>query len=276
MEEGVEPRPRELRPVEPLRDFAAERTPARILEGRSGAAYRTATWLKLRTDHAAARDAVFTDLPPEVELAELIERFGLVCGSTAAGEKSEYLRRPDLGRRLDEATRERYAQRIERSSDVLLAIGDGLSAAAVSAQVPRLFPLVWETAKAAGWKLATPCYLRHCRVGVMNELGELLDPRVVVLLIGERPGLATAESLSAYFAYKPRSGDTDAKRNLISNIHGRGVPIEEAAARIVALIALLMAAGASGVTVKEQRLTSVITRDGVPLGNQGAGRDQHE
>src|SRR4030095_14598832 len=99
---------------------------------------------------------------------------------------------------------------------------------------------------------ARPVVFPHCRVGVMNEIGELLGPNVVVLLIGERPGLATAESLSAYMAYRPRPGDTDAKRNLISNIHSRGVPIDEAAVRILRLAERMKRLGASGVSVKEE------------------------
>ena len=93
--------------------------------------------------------------------------------------------------------------------------------------------------------------MRYCRVGVMNEIGEILDPAVVILLIGERPGLATAESLSAYMAYRPRPGDTDAKRNLISNIHSRGLSIDEAAERIITLAGTLRAMQCSGVQVKE-------------------------
>ena len=93
--------------------------------------------------------------------------------------------------------------------------------------------------------------MRHARVGVLNEIGELLDPGVAVLLIGERPGLATADSLSAYLAYRPQPGDTDARRNLISNIHARGVPPADAAPRLVALCRQLLQARQSGVSVKE-------------------------
>src|SRR5262249_20927309 len=97
-----------------------------------------------------------------------------------------------------------------------------------------------------------PFAVRYCRVGVLNDVGELLDPAVVVLLIGERPGLATAESLSAYLAYRPRPGHTDAQRNLISNIHGRGVAPEAAAARTLTLAAKMKEMQPSGVAVKEE------------------------
>jgi ethanolamine ammonia-lyase small subunit len=140
-----------------------------------------------------------------------------------------------------------------RNVDVQVVIGDGLSAAAVSAQVPRLLPLLAKATKARGWSFGRPFVVHNCRVGVMNDVGELLDPAVVVLLIGERPGLATAESLSAYMAFRPRPGHTDAQRNLISNIHSRGVTPEEAAPRILALAEKMMAMQTSGVAVKEDR-----------------------
>jgi ethanolamine ammonia-lyase small subunit len=93
--------------------------------------------------------------------------------------------------------------------------------------------------------------VRYCRVGILNEIGELLDPRVAILLIGERPGLATAESLSAYMAYRPKAPDTDANRNLISNIHARGVSTEQAAQRILNLAALMMKTNTSGCQLRE-------------------------
>src|SRR5206468_189190 len=123
--------------------------------------------------------------------------------------------------------------------------------AAVTVQVPALLPLLEQEAQQHGWRWGRPFVVRHCRVGVLNDVGELLDPAVVVLLIGERPGLATAESLSAYLAYRPRSGHTDAQRNLISNIHARGVTPAAAAPRIAALAERMQRLRASGVAVKE-------------------------
>jgi ethanolamine ammonia-lyase small subunit len=227
---------------------ARARTPARILVGRAGPAYRTATQLELRGDHAAARDAVWA----EVDLERDLPGLGLFEVSTGASGKQEYLLRPDLGRRLDEAARALLGERCPRGADLQVLIGDGLSAAAVQAQVPGLLPLLLDMARVAGWSVGRPFFVRHCRVGVLNDVGELLDPAVAVLLIGERPGLATAESLSAYMAYRPRPGDTDARRNLISNIHARGVPTGEAARRILALAGRLRQARASGVGVKEE------------------------
>jgi ethanolamine ammonia-lyase small subunit len=158
---------------------------------------------------------------------ELIDSLLLFPTQSRASSKAEYLLRPGLGRKLSEDSRSQIRERCPVGRDFQIVVGDGLSAAAVAAQVPRLLPLLIRGAQERGWSVGRPFVVRYCRVGVLNDVGELLDPAVVVLLIGERPGLATAESLSAYLAYRPRPGDTDARRNLISNIHTRGVPPEE-------------------------------------------------
>ncbi len=170
--------------------------------GRSGAAYRTGTQLDLREAHAAARDAVRAELQPLSDFgAAFLEHWNLFEIRTAAQSKEEYLLRPDLGRRLDETSRQELVKRCTRGNDLQIAIGDGLSVTAVAAQVPALLPLLDAGARQRGWKTGQPFVIRHCRVGILNEIGELLAPNVAVLLIGERPGLATAESLSAYMAY---------------------------------------------------------------------------
>jgi ethanolamine ammonia-lyase small subunit len=227
-------------------------TPARVLVGRSGPAYRTATQLALRHDHAAALDAVHTDVGLAHDFApEFVERHQLFEVATHANSKTEYLMRPDRGRRLGDAARTEIVRQCPRGADLQVVIGDGLSAAAVVRQAPPLLPLLEAETTRRGWSFGRPFFVRFCRVGVLNDIGDLLDPVVAVLLIGERPGLMTAESLSAYMAYRPRSGDTDAKRNLISNIHARGVPPEAAAPRIMALAESMRALNTSGVAVKE-------------------------
>ncbi|HWZ56170.1 MAG TPA: ethanolamine ammonia-lyase subunit EutC [Verrucomicrobiae bacterium] len=230
-----------------------ERTPARIFSGRAGAAYRTSTQMDLREAHAAARDAVRAELDLQSVFAvEFLERWKLFEVATEARSKEEYLLRPDLGRRLSEEARQELARRCSRGNDLQIAIGDGLSVTAVSAQVPPLLPLLDQGARARGWTLGQPFAIRHCRVGVLNEIGELLSPKVAVLLIGERPGLATAESLSAYMAYRPDKTHTDANRNLISNIHARGLTPQAAADRILNLAAQMMTQQTSGFSVREQ------------------------
>lgn len=228
------------------------RTPARILAGRAGAAYRTETQLELRSAHAAARDAVRAELDLEAALgAEFAAQWGLFEVATEARTKEEFLLEPELGRRFSEPARREVPRRCPSGVDFQVAIGDGLSVTAVAAQVPALLPLLAAGALERGWSVGRPFVIRHCRVGALNDIGELLGPKVAVLLIGERPGLATAESLSAYMAYRPRRGHTDADRNLVSNIHARGLSVAAATARILNLAAQMIKLGSSGCAVRE-------------------------
>jgi|SRR5215471_18104710 len=235
------------------------RTPARVLADRAGAGYRTATQLELRSAHAAARDAVRAEFELEkIFKPDFVSAFNLFEVCTLAAGKDEYLLRPDLGRRFREDAIRTVQARCAPGADLQVVIGDGLSVTAVARQVPPLLPLLLDKAKANrpsySWTLGQPFVVRYCRVGLMNQIGELLSSRVVVLLIGERPGLATAESLSAYMAYQPRHGDSDAQRNLISNIHAHGVLPEAAAARILNLAGQMMTRRESGVKLKEELL----------------------
>ena len=245
---GSEELPESLRQIR-------ERTPARLLEGRAGAGYRTRTQLELREAHAAARDAVWTELDVAAAFGdEFVRRWNLFEVQTAAKSKDEYLLRPDLGRQFDEASRALIRERCAASCDLQIGIGDGLSATAVAAQVPGLLPLLVSASEQRGWRIGQPFVIHHCRVGILNEIGELLRPAVAVLLIGERPGLATAESLSAYLAYRPAKLQTDANRNLVSNIHARGLSAELAAEQIVGLAREMMAQSMSGHALRTPEL----------------------
>jgi len=233
------------------------RTPARVLVDRAGAACRTTTQLELREAHAAARDAVRTEFDLDRDLGkDFIESWRIFEVSTQARSKDEYLLRPDLGRRLSESAIEKISAQCPKQPLLQIVIGDGLSVTAVAAQVPQLMPLMVRGAEKLSGSInqvavGQPFVIRHCRVGVMNDIGELLRPEVLVLLIGERPGLATADSLSAYMAFRPREGHTDAQRNLISNIHARGVPVKQAAERIINLAAQMLREKKSGTELKE-------------------------
>ena len=231
-------------------------TPARLLLGRSGAALPTGAALTLRADHAAARDAVAAEIdftaPPWTD-------FDAVRADTCAATKTQYLRRPDLGRRLTDTSRAAVTAQVAAGRDVLIAVGDGLSVRAIERQVPRLLPLLIDGARTRGWSVGRPLFIRHARVGVMNDLGVLLRPKVVVLLIGERPGLSTAESLSVYLAWQPDATHTDANRNVISNIHAQGVAVEDAARRILAWAQVFMTLRLSGASVKEPDSESLPT-----------------
>jgi len=230
------------------------RTAARILVGRSGSSYLTATQLELRQDHAAALDAIHRELDVERDFGRPFQdRWRLIEVATCAETKTQFLMRPDLGRQLNQAGRGELIRHCAKGADIQVVIGDGLSATAAAIQVPRLLPLLEQQSLARRWLFGVPFVIRYCRVGVLNDIGELLDPHVLVLLIGERPGLATVESLSAYLAYRPRAGHTDAQRNLISNIHSRGVSIERAAQRIVALAEKMRNNQTSGVSLKEDQ-----------------------
>lgn len=228
------------------------RTPARIFVER-GAAYSTQMELELRGAHARAVDAVWTGFDLQKDFAaDFVAHWELFQVSSQVESKSQYLLRPDLGRKLSGAAKSLVAQCCRKEPDLQIVIGDGLSVAALSAQVPALLPLVQQQARARGWSVGRSFAVRYCRVGIMNEIGDLLSPRVLVLLIGERPGLATAESLSAYMAYCPRSGHTDANRNLISNIHVHGVQTQLAADRILGLASRMRELNLSGTTLKEE------------------------
>jgi ethanolamine ammonia-lyase small subunit len=249
--------------LEKIRD----RTPARVLTGRSGSSYPTATWLELRSDHAAARDAVCDELDLLGDLsASFVSEWGLFEVGTLARTKAEFLLRPELGRALNESSQTELTSRCPPGADFQVAVADGLSAAAIRVQVPVLLPLLAAEARDRSWRFGQPFFIRHGRVGVLNDIGEVLQPAVVVLLIGERPGLATAESLSAYMAYRPRAGHDDARRNLISNIHARGIPHDQAAGRIAQLAARMIELQTSGVAIKEEwKATARLSLPSVPF-----------
>jgi ethanolamine ammonia-lyase small subunit len=234
------------------------RTPARLLIGHAATSYPTQTQLELREDHAIAVDAVWDELELARDLGrDLVARMGLFEIATLAEDKTRFLQRPQLGRQLAPEGRALVAQNCPHGCDLQVAIGDGLSAAAVAAQVPALLPLLEDGARRRSWTFGRPFAIRYCRVGVLNDLGAILDPQVAVLLIGERPGLGSADSLSAYMAFRPRSGHTDAERNLVSNIHARGVAPRAAAERILALAEAMRQANTSGVAIKESLATAL-------------------
>jgi ethanolamine ammonia-lyase small subunit len=243
-----------IEPLPDLIDLVRARTPARLLVGRAGSSYRTETFLDLREDHAAAMDAVRSEMDLARDFGpEFVDRWDLFEARSQATNKAEYLLRPDLGRRLDPDSTGLIRRNCPSGIDLQVAIGDGLSPAAVAAQVPTLLPLLERGTVDRGWSFGRPFAIHYCRVGILNDIGELLRPAVVVLLIGERPGLATSESLSAYLAYRPKDGQTDAHRNLISNIHVRGTSPVEAAGRILGLASQMIRNQISGVTIKEIR-----------------------
>lgn len=237
-------------PSDSLIQQVRARTPARILVPRAGTSYTVQTQLELRGDHAAALDAVRAELDIAKDFgSQFVNERKLFQVQSLATSKQQYLLRPDLGRKLSDEARELIAARCPTMCDVQLVIGDGLSAQAVRTQLPLILPALEGLIRRQGLSLGQLFAVRYCRVGLLNEIGEVLSPQVVVLLIGERPGLATSESLSAYLAFRPRPGHTDAQRNLISNICARGIPPLVAAERITLAIRRLIATQSSGVGI---------------------------
>lgn len=239
-----------------LRKAVEPITPARVFTGRAGPAYHTSDLLQLRADHAQAKDAVDAAFDPESLLDESARAiWNPLIVSTLAETREEYLVRPDRGRRFDEVSIELIREKAERNPTIQIVIGDGLSVAAVERQAVRVLAPLREHVQTRGWSLGKLLIVRNCRVGIMNHAGELIGPEMVILLIGERPGLAVANSLGAYMAYRPDSKHTDANRNVISNIHERGIPPAEAALRVANFAGEMLRRKISGVEVKEPALT---------------------
>lgn len=222
------------------------KTTARIGVGNCGPRLKTKTMLTLRADHAAARDAVFMDVSQD-----LLNRLGLFTVDTACADKNQFLTRPDLGRIFNEESLQIIRTKCEKNVDVQIYASDGLSSTAIEANLENILPVIMEGLKAKGLKVGTPFFVRNGRVAAMDQISETLNATVTCVLIGERPGLATAESMSAYIVYKATVGMPEARRTVVSNIHSRGVPAVEAGAYIVDVIQKILDAKASGVELKK-------------------------
>src|SRR5215207_775644 len=224
-----------------------ESTTARIGVGRAGPRYSTASLLLFQGDHAITQDALFRDVDQK-----LLDQFNLFTVQTRiTGGKQEYLLRPDLGRLLNDDAKRIINEKCQKNVNIQLCVGDGLSAAAIEANLRQIFPVIKQGVQNAGLTLGTPFFIKYARVGVMNDVGELIQPDVVILLIGERPGLGRAESMSAYMGYKPKYGNTDADRDVVCNIfEGGGTNPLEAGAFVVQLAQNMRKSQASGVKLK--------------------------
>ncbi|MCI9024470.1 MAG: ethanolamine ammonia-lyase subunit EutC [Dorea sp.] len=222
------------------------KTTARIGVGRAGPRLRTSTMLKLRADHAAARDAVLMDVSEET-----IQRLGLFPVITKCRDKEMFLTRPDLGRDFDEAARELIVKNCMKDPEIQLIVSDGLSSSAIEANAESILPVIMEGLKEKGIRVGTPVFVKYGRVAAQDRLSELLGAEVVCSLIGERPGLATAESMSAYISYRAVPGMPEARRSVVSNIHKDGVPAVEAGAYLVDLLEMVLKKKASGVELRK-------------------------
>jgi ethanolamine ammonia-lyase small subunit len=217
-------------------------TPARIAVGRAGPRYRTTTMLRFRADHAAAKDAVMSEVDPA-----LLAREGLFEVASRAPDKPTFLQRPDLGRALSDAGREEIARRVSRAPTLVVVYGDGLSAAALNQHLPEFHRALLAALGARGIQHAPPFFVRHARVKIMDEIARLTSAQSALFVCGERPGLGFADSLSAYYIYQPAEGATDADREVISNINPRGRPPADAAADVAAAVERILRDKKSGV-----------------------------
>ncbi len=220
-------------------------TLARICVGRAGDRYRTETMLRLRADHAVAMDAVWSSVDEKV-----VEDLDFVKVQTLIKDKEEYLTRPDLGRRFSPETIEFIKANCVRSPDVQIIAVDGLSSPAIEENIADIYPVLVDGLTAKGYTIGSPIFVRFGRVATMDRISEALKAKVTVLLVGERPGLATGESMGCYMAYEASTKKPESQRTVVSNIHRNGTPPVEAGAHIVSLVEILMDKKLSGVELK--------------------------
>jgi ethanolamine ammonia-lyase small subunit len=226
-------------------------TPARVGLGRCGASLPTQALLAFTLDHARARDAVHSAFDAR-SIADGVSAMGLraLHVSSLAANRADYLKRPDLGRRLDETSQRLLANRRHTPSDLAIVIADGLSPSAVNVHAVELVRSL--IPRLGGIEIAPVVIASGARVALGDEIGTLLGARMLTMLIGERPGLSAADSLGAYLTFAPKKGRRDAERNCVSNIHGSGLSYDEAAFRIAWLIREGLAREMTGVALKDE------------------------
>lgn len=219
--------------------------PCRLGIGKAGARYNTLPQLEFRAAHSAAQDAVFNDVDEE-----FVKDQGLFIVQTQCDSKDTYLTRPDLGRKLSPEAVETIKEKCKKKPTVQIYVSDGLSSAAVAANIGDLLPAIMQGLESYKIDVGTPFFVKYGRVAVEDEICELLDADVVCTLIGERPGLITATSMSAYIAYKATVGMPEARRTVVSNIHSAGTIPAEAGAHIAEIIKIMLERKVSGTELK--------------------------
>ncbi|MEG0873752.1 MAG: ethanolamine ammonia-lyase subunit EutC [Clostridiales bacterium] len=220
-------------------------TTARIGVWRAGTRPLTKTMLKFRADHGVAQDAVLSHVDEN-----LLNTMGFLQLESKVADKDEFLTRPDLGRLLSDNSMERIKKEAIASPQIQIVVGDGLSAKAIDSNIQDVFTVCKQGLQNQGFTLGSDIFVKNARVGVVNCIGEVLKPEMILLLIGERPGLGTAESMSAYLTYHPTMKTVEAERTMISNIHKGGIPPVEAGAQIVSLVSKIMEQKTSGLDLE--------------------------
>jgi ethanolamine ammonia-lyase small subunit len=240
-------------------------TPARIALGRAGASLPTGEVLKFALAHAKARDAVHAAFDPG-EIVRSLAELGLQAIEVASGatERTLYLRRPDHGRRLSQESKSRLNEkRSAKLFDLALVVGDGLSAAAVHAHAVPLIAALLPHARGAKLSLAPVAIARGARVALGDEIGALLGARLVAVLIGERPGLTSPDSLGVYLTFDPKPGRSDAERNCISNVRAEGLSYDLAAFKLAWLVREALRRSLTGVALKDESDLALAESGGV-------------
>ena len=218
------------------------KTPARLGSGRAGPRYKTLTMLRFRADHAAAQDAVFSQVPEDYA-----QKNGLIAVQTCCKDKDEYLTRPDHGRCFDEENQKIIRKYVKGSPRVQIVVGDGLSSAAIQTNAMDCLEAIKDGLKVRGIDVGQSIFVRYCRVGAGDAVGDVTGCELVCVLVGERPGLVTDKSMSAYITYKPHTGVSESSRTVVSNIHAQGTPAVEAGAYVAELIDTILKKKVSGV-----------------------------
>ncbi|KPL90427.1 ethanolamine ammonia-lyase subunit EutC [Herpetosiphon geysericola] len=233
-----------------LRQF----TNARIGLGRVGDGLPTKAHLAFQQDHALARDAVHAHVDFAALASTVQAEFPHILRlKSAAVDRASYLKRPDLGRMLDADSRQQLATLQSAPATIALVVADGLSAVAIERHAAPLLRLIKQQLSELGWSLAPLSLVEQGRVAIGDEIGELLGAELVVILIGERPGLSVADSLGIYLTYAPQRGRTDAERNCISNIHPQGLSYAAASELLVYLLGQARQRRLTGVGLKDER-----------------------
>lgn len=228
-------------------------TPARIALGRVGAGLPTREVLRFALAHAQARDAVHTPFESARMAGEIAALgFETLEIASAAPARDAYLRRPDLGRRLSEESRALLRERAGEPVDLAIVVADGLSSTAIHTQAVPFLTELRARIRDAGWSVAPVAIASQARVALGDEVGELMKARAVVVLIGERPGLSSPDSLGLYLTFAPKRGRSDAERNCISNVRGEGLSHGHAAFKLAWLIRQALARQLTGVSLKDE------------------------
>lgn len=222
-----------------------ETTPARIGLWRAGPRYKTQPLLRVRADHAAAMDAVFTDVDEK-----WVKEMQMFSVTTLCKDKYEFLTRPDLGKNFSPETIELIKSKCKLKPQVQIIIGDGLSSSAIEANAKDTMAAIIQGLEGFGIDIGTPFFIKYARVASMEPISEALQADVMCLLIGERPGLVTSESMSCYMAYKAYIGMPEAKRTVIANIHKGGTQASETGAYIAEVLKKMLDNKASGLDLK--------------------------